>query len=90
MPQAGNLVPIGRSLKFTVEECTVPAPYQLFWKVRNVGEEARRQNAERGEINEYGEVITEHSSFVGAHWVQVWVVKDGVAVATDRQDVIIV
>lgn len=90
LPQAGNLVPIGRSLKFTVDECTVPAPYQLYWKVRNVGEEARKQNAERGEIQEYGRVITERSSFVGAHWVQVWVVKDGVAVATDRQDVRIV
>ncbi|MFF1389655.1 MULTISPECIES: SMODS domain-containing nucleotidyltransferase [Rhodococcus erythropolis group] len=90
LPQAGNLVPIGRSLKFKVEECTVPAPYKLFWKVRNIGEEARRQDAERGDIRESGEVITEHSSFVGAHWVQVWVVKDGVAVATDRQDVRIV
>jgi hypothetical protein len=90
LPQAGNLVPIGRSLQFKINACTVPAPYQLYWKVRNVGEEARKQNAERGEIQEHGEVITEHSSFVGGHWVQVWVVKDGVAVASDRQDVTIV
>ena len=33
-------LPIGRSLRFFVEENTVPKPYQLLWKVRNVGTEA--------------------------------------------------
>lgn len=36
-----------------------------------------------------GELIRETSDFPGAHWVQAWIVKDGVAVATATQDVII-
>lgn len=33
--------------------------------------------------------MTEHSSFAGNHWVQVWIVKNGIAAATDIQDVTI-
>jgi hypothetical protein len=36
-------LPHGRSLCFKVEHCNVPMPYQLFWKVRNVGAEAERR-----------------------------------------------
>ncbi|WP_127817681.1 nucleotide-binding domain-containing protein [Microbacterium sp. CPCC 204701] len=43
----------------------------------------------RGEIPKRGELIRETSDFPGAHWVQAWIVKDGVAVATATQDVII-
>ena len=85
----GNLVPIGRSLRFEIEGCTVQEPYDVYWKVRNAGPEAARRNAFRGEILKRGNQIQETSDFPGAHWVQAWVVKDGVAVATATQDVTI-
>lgn len=89
MSATGNHVPIGRSLSFTVEDCTVPAPYDVYWKVRNAGVEAVERHNLRGEIVKGGEKITETSSFAGNHWVQAWIVKDGVAIASDVQDVTI-
>jgi hypothetical protein len=85
----GNLVPIGRSLEFKITDCTVQEPYDVYWKVRNAGQVAASRNAFRGEILERGPAIQESSDFPGAHWVQAWIVKDGIAVATATQDVII-
>lgn len=86
----GNHVRIGRALQFTVEGCTVPPPFDVYWKVRNAGEEAASREMFRGEIRRGDLTISEQSNFPGSHWVQAWVVKDGVAVATDTQDVTIV
>lgn len=85
----GNHVPLGRSLRFTIEDCTVEKPFDVYWKVRNAGEEAARRKMFRGEIRKRGEQITESSNFHGEHWVEAWIVKDGVAVARDTQDVTI-
>lgn len=87
MSANGNLVPMGRTLTFEIEGCNVPEPYDVYWKVRNAGPEAARRSMFRGEILKRGNTIRESSDFPGAHWVQAWVVKDGVAVATDIQDV---
>lgn len=86
---SGNHVPVGRSLRFSIEDCTVEKPYEVYWKVRNAGEEAAHRQSFRGEIRKLGEQITETSSFHGEHWVEAWIVKEGVAVATDIQDVTI-
>jgi Adenylyl/Guanylyl and SMODS C-terminal sensor domain len=55
----------------------------------NFGAEAHRRKMERGEIEVHGSQITETAHFEGPHWVQVWAVRDGVAVATSRQEVTI-
>jgi hypothetical protein len=89
MRSNGNLVPLGRSLKFEIEDCTVDGPYEVYWKVRNAGPVAASRKAFRGEISKRGDVIYESSDFPGAHWVQAWIVQNGVAVATDIQDVTI-
>lgn len=86
---SGNHVRIGRQLRFTVEGCSVVPPFDVYWKVRNAGEEAASRDNFRGEIKNSGDSITERSEFAGNHWVQAWVVKDGVAVATSIQDVTI-
>lgn len=86
---SGNHVPVGRSLRFSIEDCTVKKPYEVYWKVRNAGQEAARRRSFRGEIRVLGEQITETSSFPGEHWVEAWIVQEGVAVATDIQDVTI-
>lgn len=89
MASNGDHVPIGRELTFTIEECNVAEPYDVYWKVRNAGAEAARLRNFRGEIRKAGTMITESSNFPGAHWVEAWVVKDDIAVATARQDVTI-
>ncbi|GAA1412661.1 hypothetical protein AUR04nite_09800 [Glutamicibacter uratoxydans] len=85
----GDHVPIGRSLTFSIEDCTVEQPYDIYWKVRNSGVEAVKRNSLRGEIIKGGPVKTETSNFAGNHWVQAWIVKNGVAIATDIQEVTI-
>ena len=64
-----------------------PQPYRVFWKVKNVGPEAERRNQIRGEIEEKGNSIVEHSNFFGNHYIECYIVKNGVCVARTRIDV---
>ncbi|MDN8617143.1 SMODS domain-containing nucleotidyltransferase [Variovorax ginsengisoli] len=81
-------LPVGRKLEFFVERCTVPKPYDLYWKVRNVGPEADRRGI-RGQIYPDGgrERQQERTDFHGDHYVEAYVVKDDVCVARDVIDV---
>jgi hypothetical protein len=82
-------LPKGRSLRFHVEHCNVPEPYQLMWKVRNVGAEAERRKMIRGQISADGgrHQQYESTSFHGEHFVEAYVIKDDVCVARDLIDV---
>lgn len=88
----GSIFPwlkLGRSLTFRVARCNVPAPYQVFWKVRNVGLLAERKNMIRGEIVRDGgrHQAVETSDFGGEHFVECYIVKDGICVARDLIEV---
>jgi hypothetical protein len=85
----GSKVSPGRTIRFTVEKCTVPPPYTIYWKVKNGGDEAKTRNCVRGQIMEGNKVwrIEESTSFRGAHYVECYVIKDRVCVAKDRQPV---
>lgn len=82
-----------RSLRFRVQT-SVPPPYQVYWKVRNFGREAARaQGGLRGQIIE-GDIVenssqeavhTESTLYRGAHYIDCYVIKDGVCVAEDRE-----
>ncbi len=87
----GNKVRAGRNLRFEVERITVPAPYDVYWKVKNRGEEAVRRDCLRGQIVADGGRLRkdEPTAFRGNHYVECYVVKNGVCVAIDRQPVII-
>ncbi len=78
-------ISLGKSLRFHVTHCSVPAPYDLFWKVRNVGEIAERKGI-RGQIEpDVGQSEKrETSTFPGPHFVECYVIKDGVCVARDK------
>lgn len=80
---------IGRGLEFSVVECNVPKPFGVFWKVRNVGPEAERRSQIRGEIAVDGGrmQVREKTSFAGPHFVECYVVKDGICVARDKVEV---
>jgi hypothetical protein len=82
-------LPVGRGLRFFVESCDVPAPYTLLWKVRNVGAEAERRKMIRGDIvfDEGKNQRIEKTTFHGEHFVEAYVIKEGVCVARDLIDV---
>lgn len=78
-----------RSLDFTIKTDT-PLPYEVKWKARNVGTEAIRRNCLRGEIidsNRKNNVRHESSDFFGPHYMEAYIIKNGVVVARDRIEV---
>ena len=79
------LVP-GYGLTFEMVATTVPQPYELYWKVKNVGPIAEQQDCIRGDIRQsYGRNwIEERTSFAGEHYVECYAVKDGKVVAREQ------
>jgi len=77
-----------KQLDFQITATNCPAPYSIYWKVRNVGEEARRRNMIRGEIQRTDNSHKkEHTDFYGPHYVECFLVKDSICVARARIDV---
>lgn len=73
----------GLDLYFTVASTTVLWPYRVYWKVKNYGSEAAAApNGLRGQITEAsgGAKPTKHEStkYTGTHYVEVYIVNDGV------------
>ena len=82
-----------RSLDFFIDSSTVEKSYKVFWKVRNVADEAKWKNCLRGEIlrlNKADDKRHETSNFRGAHHVECYIIKNDVVVARDRIDVPII
>jgi Adenylyl/Guanylyl and SMODS C-terminal sensor domain/Second Messenger Oligonucleotide or Dinucleotide Synthetase domain len=81
-------VGLGRSLAFALRTDT-PRPYELFWKVRNLGQEAADAQALRGEItaDDGDNRRTESTAYRGDHYVEAYVVKGGAVVASDHHRV---
>ena len=92
LSENGNRVVPGRSIRFIITHCNVPQPYSIYWKVLNRGEEARLQNSIRGQIEAGGLAwkIDEPTTFRGSHYVECYIIKNGVCVSKDRQPVLIV
>lgn len=74
-----------KTLEFTIEDCDVPEPYVVKWKVLNRGPEAEHRDNIRGQIVNptAGSRRREVTSFRGDHIVECYVIKDGVVVARD-------
>ena len=78
-----------RSLDFTFHT-DAPEPYEVKWKARNVGIEAEKRNCLRGEIinsNRKNFVRHEIAEFLGPHYMECYIIKDGIVIARDRIDV---
>ena len=94
LPSRGNQVERNRSVEFRVTKCTVPAPYDLLWKIKNRGDEAVLANCLRGEIvagnRDNGRGRSEPTRYRGQHYVECYVIKDNRCVAFDRQPVVII
>ncbi|MET9232622.1 nucleotidyltransferase [Lentzea sp. NPDC003310] len=72
-----------KKLLFAIVECEVPEPYKVKWKVLNRGPEAERLDRVRGQIIDANQSTArrEETSFRGDHYVECYVLKDGVVVA---------
>lgn len=81
-----------KNLLFHIVECSVSEPYDIYWKVLNRGEEAKRRDCIRGQIfkDEGYKQRKEQTDFYGDHIVECYCVKNGVVVAKDRIPVSIV
>lgn len=78
-----------KQLDFHIVRCDVKSPYEIYWKVRNCGEEAFKRNCIRGQITEgtLDAPLREHADFQGPHFVECYAVKNGICVARSRIDV---
>lgn len=82
-----HYLPHNFEIRCAMEYTNCPQPYKIFWKVKNVGPEAERRNQLRGQITEKGNSIVEHSNFFGNHYIECYIVKNGVCVAKDRIEI---
>lgn len=85
-------VPKRRDLYFAVDGTTVNGPFVVYWKVRNSGFEAEKNRSLRGEITrDAGQRRKKESTlYAGQHYVECYVVKDGICVARSREPVVII
>lgn len=84
-----KMIPLeyGRELIFFIKETTCPFPYEVYWKVRNVGLEAIRRNCIRGQLVPGEKKHLERTEFSGPHFVECYLVRDNIYVARDRIEV---
>ncbi|QTJ49889.1 nucleotide-binding domain-containing protein [Dolosigranulum pigrum] len=83
-----NFIPYNFKVHCEVYDTNCSDYDKILWKVKNVGEVAERKNCIRGEIVEgRGVKITEHTSFKGTHYIECYLIKDGICVAIDYVDV---
>lgn len=74
----------GYELEFFISKTDVPAPYKIYWKVKNEGEVARERDCIRGQIFEGGRTHKEPTSFRGNHYVECFIIKNGIVMAKRR------
>lgn len=62
--------------------------YDIYWKVKNEGQVAKDRNCIRGQVKKYNKMkLHEATDFKGEHYVECYIVQDGICVAMDRIDV---
>lgn len=75
-----------KDLLFKIINNTVPQPYEIKWKVRNFGEDAKRAGCLRGEISDDSGKFQkkESTAYEGEHYVECYVIKDNICIAMDK------
>ncbi|RTZ03583.1 nucleotidyltransferase [Flavobacterium bomense] len=86
-----TVIPKNCDIYFTATT-NVPKPYDVYWQVVNTGDEAK--NAFMGlrggifhakTLGKGGLIQKEHSEFTGIHWMECFIVKNGVCVARSSE-----
>lgn len=78
-----RMMPHHFTITFTCNH-DVPGSVSYYWKVKNVGTIAEEKDCIRGQIVQREKTITENTNFYGPHYVECYVVKNGVCVARAR------
>lgn len=86
-PNLKRFIPHNFSIKCKIGYTNCPTYDKVLWKVLNVGSEAEKRNDIRGQIQNRGEEIIEYSRFFGLHYIECYLIKDGVCVAIGHVDV---
>ena len=80
-------VPKNIALKF-VANTNVSGPYEIRWQVVNTGSEAHLANELRGDFGslpmDSGDVRWETTGYVGTHWIEAFVIQNGVCIARSK------
>ena len=82
-----SLLPHNFGIKCSIKTTNCPPDYKILWKVRNVGNVAEERDMIRGQIEDRGKKIKETSNFYGPHYIECYLIKNGVCVAIDRVDI---
>ena len=84
----GRTIRSNYDLKFVVKTDT-RGDYQVFWQVVNTGRHAGSVGGGRGDVFESKcsnpSVHWEKSLYTGKHWIECFIVKDGICVARSRR-----
>jgi hypothetical protein len=86
-------VPKGKSVYFNAST-NVPKPFEVYWQVVNTGEEANRHHGLRGNIfhssirGTGGIKQKDFAAYTGTHWIECFIVKDGVCVARSSEFIV--
>lgn len=77
-------VPKDVGLRFVVST-NVPKPYEVKWQIVNTGSDALKAGQLRGDFyscdRSTDNVRWESTSYVGTHWVEAFIIKNGICVA---------
>lgn len=75
-----------KEIIFFVDQNNISGSYEIFWKVRNFGDEAMEDHDLRGEISKDTghECKVEHTKYKGKHYVECYLVQNNICVATDK------
>ncbi|MDT0651237.1 nucleotidyltransferase [Autumnicola edwardsiae] len=85
-----TIVPKSCFIYFTAAT-NVPKPSEVYWQVVNNGEEAKNNKCLRGNIFHAGTMgagglkYKDKSAFTGLHWIECFIVKNGVCVARSSE-----
>lgn len=82
-----HYLPHNFEIRCTMDYTDCPRPYKVLWKVKNVGPEAERRNQIRGQINDRGSTIVEHTNFFGNHYIECYIIKDNACVSRNRIEI---
>lgn len=86
-PRFKRYIPHNFSVRCKVGYTNCPDYDKILWKVLNVGTEAETRDDIRGQIQDRGREITENSRFFGPHYIECYLIKNGVCVGIGHVDV---
>ncbi len=80
-----------KKLEFFIENTNVPEPFEVKWKVRNYGEEAKSRGDLRGQIwsDTGSRKRIENTKYYGDHFVECYLIKNSKCVALGHIKVLI-